>query len=453
MPFLPYDPKKKPLDDGQPKNLTGETTSFNQSPPGASASNAPKSSGRYSNIQTYLNANKEQAADMGSKITSKVETNAVKASEDVGKLAAEKPTITQLDPNRYLSNPTANTDEDIAEYQALKNTGGYTGPEDISKTSNYSNAQNSVNKADSLVKATATEDGRMGLLKDEYTRPNYQRGAQILDQTLLQNDTGSKDKFAELNQKYSGISSLFDNTVKEVGDSINQGKTQALKNKQDLQSAEKSTLDNLYNPIQERAAQFNSTNQDFVNRINSDIADKYLSQETLDTLGVKEFTNLFDLNLQNYATFDTTQAQANNLATPEERQKFASLMKLLNGDDQRITLDGKEIKPVQFNNEKFKSDVDGRNAEFRESLQYLGGLGSQESDLIRQIQALGGGKTPGTYTGPGLENSTQIDALWSQVMQLKADAEAFRKQPSKYAHTKQALIDLGMNQNNYIRKG
>ena len=365
MAFLAYDPSldpEKKQQEQQNMNVSGSSTTFDGQPPGAPQTGKPKSSGQFTNIQGYLNANKEQATAMGSNIAGNVEQNAQQAQTNIGKFANEKQAAPVVNPNQYLSNPAA---ANKTEYQALRNTGGYTGPNDVTQTQNYQAASTSAAKANDLVKASGTEEGRMNLLQETYKRPSYSRGMQKLDQALLQNDAASKQRFADINQKYSNIATMFDNTANEVGNSINQAKQAAASNKQAILAAETQARKDLIDPIQKRAEEANVKNAGLIDRITADASDEILNDESLSNLGLAEGQDLFDLNLGSYITPDKSAVGINNAANAEERSRYSALAALLDDPTMnQITADGKSINPVTFDKGRFEKDVTSKKAEF-----------------------------------------------------------------------------------------
>lgn len=386
MAFLAYDPnldpnKKQQEQQQGPSNVSGASTTFDNQPPGSQAGK-PKTSGQFTNIQAYLNANKEQATQMGSQVAGRVEQGAQEAQTNIGKFANEKQTVNTVNPNQYLANPAA---ANKTEYQALRQTGGYSGPDAIDKTQNYQAAAQSAQKATDLVKASGTEDGRMNLLQETYKRPTYSRGQQKLDQVLMQNDAASKDRFADINQKYSNISSMFDNTANEVGNSINQAKQTAAQNKQALLAAETQARKDLIDPIQKRAQDAYANNTGLIDRVNADLSDDVLSEETLANLGLAEDQSLFDLSLGSYLTPDRTQVGLDNVATADERSRYTALAALLDDPTMsQITANGKSITPISFNKDQFTKDLGTKQTEYQAATKQI----TDEMDkLIAQMRA------------------------------------------------------------------
>ncbi len=385
MPFLPSNQFNQNDEELKKKNLlSGESSNFNQNtPPGSNQSSLKpqKSSGSYTNIQQYLNANKDNAAQMGNTIAEGVSNKAETAIGDTTKLAGEKQSVAAVDPYSYLNNPDANK---ATEYQELKATGGYKGPSDISGTANYNTAFKSTNDAFTDVKNTTTEDGRKTLLENKYKRPDYSLGMKNLDNVLVQNDPTSKQKLNDTYNKYSNIMSMFDNTTKDVSDSIEQSKNTAQANKAKFIPAEEAAYNNLMNPIKTRVGQTNIDNTNAINQLlDSDLTDAELA-----SLGLTRGTSTFGLDYKNYVTPDYTESGINNVANADERAKYKNLMALLGKNENQLTDDGKAVNPFSFDKTKFDSDISAKNTEYNAYLNegsiggfqdYLNNLGASGS--------------------------------------------------------------------------
>lgn len=358
------DPNKKNQQNGV--NISGQSTTFATNVPGQESGNSPKGkgSGQYANIQSYLDTNKDQADQMGQKITTNVAKEADDATAKVQDFSSKAPTVQAYDPNEAIKKATALNDQEKAQYKDVKKTGGYTGPATVDGVEGYQDVQKAASSAAQNVQNAGTETGQQQLLKKTYARPQYSAGENRLDQVLLQNSAGSRANLENLSQKYAGIDKLFNDASINVGNKINEATKVAAANRGSFVDAEKAARDALINPIQVRADQANATNKDYVKRIQEDAADEILSEETLKALGLSEGTRLFDMNINDYITPDLTQVGLNNAATADERQKYAALASLFDDPTMsQITADGKEIKPISFS-DKFAKDQAAKQAWF-----------------------------------------------------------------------------------------
>jgi len=351
------DPKKNPNGG---VNISGQSTTVSTGVPGQEAAvpgAKQKTSGQYTNIQTYLDANKEQGDQMGGKIADDVSNKAEDATQKIGAYEAKAPTVQAYDPNEAIGRATSLSDAEKATYKTNKATGGYSGPQTVDGIEGYADANKAGTEAATAVKSAGTEAGQRELLKQTYARPQYSAGENNLDQALVQGSAGSRSRMEELGQKYSGLDSALGNANTKVGNAVNSAITQSYNNRQAFTPAEEAARKALIDPIQARANQANATNSGYIDNILNDASDETLSDETLKALGLSEGQNLYDINLRDYVNQDRSQVGLNNAATADERSKYAALQSLFDDPTMsQITADGKTINPVSFNKSKFDTD-------------------------------------------------------------------------------------------------
>lgn len=364
-PFSQINEEKKNQQAGV--NISGaQTANFSTGIPGQESSNGAKpakSSGNYANIQSYLEANKSQADQMGQNIANNIDQSAQTAQQKISSLDQKAPTVQAYDPNEIFNNVTNLNEDQKNQYRAQRTTGGYTGPQSLDQVEGYADTQKATTEANTNLKNAASEFGQQQLLKDTYARPQYSAGENKLDQVLLQNSTGSKQALENVKSKYSDLEDLFSNSANKVGESINKSNAQALANKKNLLEAEQSQFNNLINPIQQRADQANKENPLLVSRIQDDIAGERLDQnqilndETLKFLGLSSGQNLYDINIGNYLKPNLSQVGLDNVASSDERAKYKALADLI-GDQSRtqLTKDGASIDPLIFNKTAYERD-------------------------------------------------------------------------------------------------
>lgn len=370
MPFAPISALdqelKKKQEEGNATSISGASTSFSTGVPGqeSSAPKDKKSSGQYANIQSYLDANKDQADTMGTQISSNIENKGSEAKTAVEGFGAKAPKVAEYDPNAALGRVTSLNDQEKQDYRTQRQTGGYSGPQSVDQADGYADTQKKAMEAATLAKNAASETGQQQLLKDTYARPNYSAGQNKLDQVLLQGSAGSKAALQGASAKYSNLDQLFNDAQTNVGTSINTAKEQALKNKENISAAEKAARENLINPIQQRAAEQNAYNQALISRAQGDLTDETVAADLLAQLGLNEGQNLFDLNLGNYLGTDATQVGLNQAANADERAKYAALASLFEDESMnQIDANGKAVTPISFDKARFDKDVGSKQNE------------------------------------------------------------------------------------------
>lgn len=230
MPFAApnkFDEENDPnnqVQNGQ--NVSGESTSFSTGVPGQEASGkSQKGSGQYTNIQTYLDANKPQASQMGTQVADKITGTGQEARDQIG--SASQDFSKQVDQGTIKSLETAQADAsgivDQAKSQAYSqklsddqmnrfkevSTAKYQGPQDFESANLYQPTQAKVQKTQQLSQMSETEPGRFQLLNEVFKRPEYSAGQKNLDNLLLQNDSGTKQKLADARGSVGDVGGLF----------------------------------------------------------------------------------------------------------------------------------------------------------------------------------------------------------------------------------------------------
>lgn len=349
-------------------NISGQSTTVSTGVPGqerAPSGERQKSSGQYANIQSYLDANKQQADQMGNKIADDVSSKADDATTKIHDYETKAPKVEAYDPNQAINKATSLTDQEKKTYQDTKATGGYTGPQTLEGVEGYDTANKAGTEAATAVKNAGTETGQRELLKNTYARPNYSAGENNLDQALLQGSAGSKSRLEQLGQQYSGLSSALDTANANVGNAVNSAITQAAANQKAFTPAEEAARKALLDPIQARADQANANNGAYIDRILGDAKDNVISDETLAALGLSPGQRIYNMDLSSYINQDRSQVGLDNAANAEERAKYAALASLFSDPTMsQISANGKTINPISFNSDQFSKDLAGKTAEF-----------------------------------------------------------------------------------------
>ena len=456
MPFaaaMPTEDEEKKKQEGQAGgvNVSGTSTSFSTGVPGQESSKPQKGSGdKFANIQSYLDANKDQGDQMGQNIQSGIESEAQTAKAGIEGLNAAAPKVEAYDPSEAYNNVTTLSSQDKQKYNEAK--AGYKGPQTVDQVQGFQDTQKNVSTAASKVQNAGTEQGQRQLLKDTYQRPSYSAGENALDQTIVQNSPNSRKGFENLTQKYSGLSGMFDQASQSLGNQLNQNTTRGLQNQQAIASGEKKAMSDLMNPIQQRAEQFNRDNPMTIDRVMGDAQDAYLSQETLDMLGLNEGAEVYGRNLQDYMTPDYTQRGINDVANADERTRYAALTDLIDGKSGDLISGSSERKgAVSFDKNRFDSETSSAKERFEKEYEtaninkYIPSIKSAtvpyspkkiEEDLARleqtdrdlQMMWDQGRATMGTPTGNSrwADLKRQISEYRSGLDSWKADQEKRR---------------------------
>lgn len=389
MPFLPFsNEQKKKQEDQNNINVSGSSGNTFTNQNNNSAPKPVSKSGSWTNLNSYLDANKDNAEMMSEKVTSDIDTKASDAQSGLNQLpGVDKISTVNYEKlnNDFYNNPNAKKDE----YTSLKSSGGYNGPSDIYGVQGYQDVQNKTQQANTALDQSKTEDGRKTLLKSAYERPNYSLGMQNLDNLLVQNDPTSKAKFGNVQSKFSNLMGMLDDKTNNLNSNIDFNKQTALQNKNNIVAGEQQAKDSILNPINQRVNQMKQDVPLLQNRIKDDANDNILNDETLSQLGLSEGQSLYNLALNSYLTpQEASGINAGSVATKDEKAKFQALMNLIDGVD---TLDtgAEEFKPLKFNRDQFNQDVAAKQAEYQNAYN-----NTDISGQIRDASFIGKAKTP-----------------------------------------------------------
>lgn len=218
----------------------------------------PTHSGAFTNINQYIDANRDQGAGLATDLAGKIGTTAENAKGELSGL--QNDFNSQVDKGSVqrdqgwvsdaVKNPTA-TANDPNQLQRFTNmrTAQYTGPTDLTAQSNYGQTQNDLQNAQNSVDDTKTESGRFSQLQKNFATPTYNRGQQRLDQSILQNAPEARTTLENLQNQYSGINGMLNPAV----EASQQKATQA---KQDTQGAAQDVQNALFDPTTGALPQF-----------------------------------------------------------------------------------------------------------------------------------------------------------------------------------------------------
>lgn len=190
---------------------------------------APQSQAQFATFQKYLGANQPQANQLAERVASPImndatfaKTTAESAASDFNNQVANS-SFKQADYDRINQGlergayeyrgaslpyqaPTLNRDafdfrndqnKDLVR-QGL--SAQYQGPQSLYGNNQFNEASNRYETARQKADLSNSEAGRFQLLNDMFKGPNYSRGAQSLDQLLLQNAPGAQQAFESARQ-------------------------------------------------------------------------------------------------------------------------------------------------------------------------------------------------------------------------------------------------------------
>jgi hypothetical protein len=327
--------------------LVNATTAPAASAEGATTEKAtdPSQSG-WQDLSAYLNANSDQAGQMGDKLASGIDSQAKTAQDSISDLSNTFNSQTQsgyanlntdqsaidaaaADPTTYAN--------DAGKYSQIQNdlSGTYSGPNKLSDLSGYAGVTSNINAAQNSLGLTSTEAGRDQLLKTNYARPDYNQGEQNLDQLLLENSPAAQSSISNVKDKWSGLSSNLASATTSAQALAQANQQAALDTQAYSQNAFNTAIGNQQNTLVQRASDANATRtgiNDQYAQLKAALASGAITQAQATQLGLP--TSDFYSNGTNLAAYLNGQndniANTSNVSTADDAAHMAALYKLSN---------------------------------------------------------------------------------------------------------------------------
>lgn len=161
-------------------------------------------SGRFTNLQNYLDANKPQAVELSQNVGQHIGQEVQQANEALTKSAADYKTAVDQNTRAYdqtavnsvLANPNANVNTDAVKRISEVLSGSYKGPT-VGSTAAFDPAIQEVSEATQAGKNVGNAGGQVALLKSMSTDRPYSVGGYNLNQLLLQNNEQARQNITQ----------------------------------------------------------------------------------------------------------------------------------------------------------------------------------------------------------------------------------------------------------------
>lgn len=268
--FKDEEENKQDGQQGTEQVLAGQSSQMSTQPSaGPSQSGKPqsqRSSGAWTNLQSYVDANAGNDAAMANKIRSGIESRANEAStagaaykgqadrdieagtvrdDGIIRQVGEDPVgiINNIWPS-YSSrgqqqgvtdqstagavastlNGMNSTDPTRREQFDKQWDAYYTGPNNATEVQGYADTGAKYKKVDDRAQTAQSYEGTQALLRDEYDRSNYTQGENQLDAFIMGAGQQGRQVLDDINQTYSGFSKGWDDIVNQVNAGAAEGK-------------------------------------------------------------------------------------------------------------------------------------------------------------------------------------------------------------------------------------
>lgn len=372
----------------QTSGLTGISSSQGAQPTN-NYQQQPKGSGRFTNVQKYLQANQGAGQQLAEKISKSGETEADKIRQGIqsaqtGFGQQEQ----QLQGNiqqgyqagqQLFANPLQQNQEQVSQFQQVYNPYGIQqGVQGLN--TDISGIQQGVANLQNLQQQAGTESGRFNLLRNAIGGPKYTQGQRRLDQLFLQATPAAKNignQFGQLASTYGQQADTLgqDLTARKaaLGDLINQ-KSQELQNLYLTGTGEgvesdinQRGLEDIAASTQDRLAQANAETST-LDALRQRLEGNKLTSDDINKLGLTAGTRLYDVNLNDYITQANKVPTLASVANPEEFARYQALRQLAGRTDDIFSgaTEAGGFKPYEFNKDALTQAIKQREGQFND---------------------------------------------------------------------------------------
>lgn len=248
----------KPLDDKeQTPPQSAPTALSGPSAPSLSAPAAPQqkaSSGRFTNVQSYLSANKGAGQKIANVVGSTVQKDITSAGKQVtdeaskiaSNIGAEKERLaqasgfqSQLGTLGEGAQAIASDTQKLTDFQKLYTNQNMSQQQQQALNEQAAAAQSTLQKAQQGAQALGTEAGRMAALQRVLQRPSYTQGQRTLDQLMFQVG-GAKQVAAQqgqFGQQIAGMQKTQEQQVQDLAKQLEANKASEIEAEKLLRGA------------------------------------------------------------------------------------------------------------------------------------------------------------------------------------------------------------------------
>lgn len=353
MPFLPFfDPLQEQRNKQNSEQIiSGGSTTVNQAAQNISAPKPVQRSGSWTNLNSYLDANKDNAETLGNNIASNISNVGTQAragiqnSQNDFNSMVDKNTIANLsgakeDSDRIIKQSRENSfdnqinDNQVNRFKEVSNA-SYKGPQSLDGSQYYQETQGKLNKAKDYQANAQSDEGRFSLLQEMFNRPTYSQGQKNLDNLLLSGNSNAKNS---VKSAADGLGDLQGNWIQAQNDA----QALAAQRAADTNSAKQYAVDGVTknrnertNEVQSRLDDVNNHWADEYNNYSSFLSkfgggDLALNKEQASKLGVNNSTGIYNLlnGVNPKAYLKLNEFDPNKVISKNEQAQLSALDKL-----------------------------------------------------------------------------------------------------------------------------
>lgn len=356
--------------------------------------NKPTSSGRYTNLKSYLDANKNynsQGGGFGGQIYSNLDDK--QQGIQTGFQGAQKQFQDQANQGRVqydnnvvtgaLANPTqyAQNQDQLNAFARLRDA-TYGGPTELAQAQDF---KNQTSNFQGLTQQTQSEQGRYGLLNNLYGTPKYNQGQQQLDNLFLQADPQQLAKLQTATQLGATLGKTIDTGLDQDKQLAQSYQNEANATKNATQNALSNTVLGFNQQAINQANAYNDQATRQYNDLRDQLSHGQIPANLMKALGLSDGMQLYGIDPTAYLAKNNFTASAVNAINSDQAAQIQALHKLAGG---AIGGQANDVLNQFINNASQANQAAGQQAFNLNANALLSAVNKNKADYDSQVAAL-----------------------------------------------------------------
>ena len=339
-----------------------------------------KGSGRFMNLQKYVQANQPQAQQMAGRIGGNIAQKAEQSqqsAEDIrarfnknveseqGRLGQANQYVNQLGTatgaQSILQSP-----EELQKFQQIRQGQLNVSPENLSKQ------QDDLRKLQEQAQLAGTEAGRFQLLRQQFGSPSYSLGQRKLDQLLLQSAPGAVQQIqGQINPSLSNLKQTIGRTEQDIQSKMSALRSLAGEQQSALNQALTSGVSGIETELEQARQEALSNRSNAIKQFQDNLINRSLTSDQLQELGAQfrtPYSSLFGVNVGEFVRPESqlSDISVNQIASPEQAARYRALQQLgdIAGKYGNLQPSGIPIDNIDIDNERLRQEIMNRQEAF-----------------------------------------------------------------------------------------
>lgn len=356
-------------------------------PDSAQKQRRPTRSGVFTNLDKYINANREQSTKLAGNVSKKLGEKATSVRKNLENAQSEyRENVKRggtdrnagfVDSMVQRAGRSEITNDEQEKFSKMRDK-EYQGPSSLQDRDDYSKLHRSFKKTEDQANSGSSAAGRFALLSEMYKKPSYTKGQKDLDSLLVGGTEKGRRKLDEMQGSYGNIASEFKNAEELSRKTAQTRKMETQQAKDDVQKAlfgETGALDNLNESINAQVGRLKKEREESLAQLREQLKRGEVSRDLLNKSGQLSSDgvvdddadiagkNIYNLNLDDYIVDNPYEISRDTAMTKDEAARLQALALLAGRQESSYLTDSNlagtasQANLIGFDQEKFDTDL------------------------------------------------------------------------------------------------